>query len=92
MITLLICGFEQHRNKIAIHLNGPDLWYLNDALDVAEKDNFETIVLHYETIGPALYKIPYDVLNRLVEILQLDDAENSFQVIFEQPATLFVLG
>lgn len=67
-MKLVICTKNQCRNKQGIHLNNSDLWYLNDAFNSAERDNFETIYLHYKTIGTANYVIPYDVLTRIVEL------------------------
>lgn len=64
-IKVIICTHDQFREKQGIHLNCPDTWYLNDAIQRAEKDLFETIYCHYQTKGAAMYCIPYDMLNML---------------------------
>lgn len=67
-MKIIICTKEQFREKQGIHSLEPDLWYLNDALETAHRDNFECIYLHYLSVGCGDYAVPYDVMNRLFEL------------------------
>ena len=74
-MKIIICNNKQLKTKQGIHLNNPDSWYLNDAFQTAEKDNFEVIYLHYDSKG-ARYAIPSDVLEILfncqLEVITID--------------------
>jgi len=64
---ILICGIDQFRNNQGIHLLTPDDWYLNDALDVAERDGFQVIYAHFDTDG-LQFRISCDSLSALLRI------------------------
>lgn len=80
MIAITFCTPEQYRDVQGIHLNAPDLWYMQDALQTAERDGFATIFCHYECVGPALYKIPYNVLNLVSKL-----SRKAFKIHFTDP-------
>lgn len=66
-IQVTVCTKDQYQDIVGIHLNCPDVWYLHDAIERAHRDGFNIVFCHYQSKGPSLYLIPYDVLN----ILQL---------------------
>lgn len=71
MINIIICPNDRFKDKQGIHVFGADLWYLNDALETASRDQFETIFLHYDVVGCTNYVINSDVLNRLYALNKL---------------------
>lgn len=81
-LAITICTKDQYKDIIGIHLQSPDTHYLRDALLTAERDGFTVVFCHYETVGTARYKIPYDVLNTLVILSQ----EKLARVSFTHPA------
>lgn len=60
-LKVIICGLEQYKDKQGIHLNNPDTWYLEHAIEDAEKDMFSTIFCHYGSIS-GKYLISSDVM------------------------------
>ena len=46
----IVCGLKEAHNKIGIHRLGPiELYDIEDAIQTAERDGFETIYLHTTT-------------------------------------------
>jgi hypothetical protein len=68
-LKIVICGENQYRDLQGIHLRSPDQWYLDDAIQTAERDNFSHIYMHYEHNG-SRYRVPSDVLKSLFEYAQ----------------------
>lgn len=81
-IRLIVCGTEQNKSLQGIHLKQPDMWYLNDAIDTAQKDGFETIFLHYKSKS-SNYMIPAGILQKLLNLSF--DPEIYFEVFFQDP-------
>lgn len=69
-MRFIICTENQFKTEQGIHLMNPDTWYVNDAVQTADRDGFETIYLHYPCKGTANYIIPHDVLQLLFTELQ----------------------
>lgn len=87
-MKIYICTEDQYKTNQGIHLNHPDIWYFERAIEDAFKDGFQTIYLHYKTIGPALYQIPYDIANKLIELSYIvaDGGGREFNVFFLHPS------
>lgn len=69
-MKIIICTQEQYKAKQGIHLNCPDTWYIEDAIRTAERDMFDTIYAHYETVDGLTFKIGCGVLATLLLIAQ----------------------
>jgi hypothetical protein len=69
VIRILICTEDQFKARQGIHLMQPDTWYLEDAINVAERDLFEVIYAHYPSKGRQ-FKIGTDALATLFRIAQ----------------------
>lgn len=65
---ILICSTEQFRNAQGIHLLCPDTWYLEDSIQVAERDGFQVIYAHYET-DSLIFRISCDALAALFRLM-----------------------
>lgn len=72
MLKIYVCGTDQLKNQQGIHLIDPDLWYLQRALDDAERDMFESIFIHVPSKGQN-YRMREDVLAELFRLAALDD-------------------
>jgi hypothetical protein len=67
MVRITVCAEDQYRAAQGIHMRQPDVWYVNDALQQADRDGFEAIYFHYKANG-SLYRIPFDVLALLMDL------------------------
>lgn len=81
LLNVVVCATDQYVSKQGIHLRDPDTWYINDALQTADRDGFKTIYVHALSRGQR-YKMGCDVLNRLVQL----HAEGTICLSFANPA------
>lgn len=68
-VKLVVAQSSMDNQRIAIHLLNPDLSEIDDALDQAERDGFEVIVLHTKLTWPSKNDNSYH------EILNTDTGE-----------------
>ena len=71
MITIYVCATEALKSHQGIHLIDPDEWYLNNAIQDAERDGFSVIFVHAKSKGLS-FKLNADILNRLFELASMD--------------------
>lgn len=80
-MKIFICDMESFLDKQGIHLRDADSYYLNDAMNTAERDGFESIYLHTSRSG-LMYKLSQDVLLDLFRL----NLESDIEVIPLHPA------
>lgn len=71
MLTIIVCGTNQVKSQQGIHLNNPDLWYLDNAIQDADRDGFSYIFVHAKSNGQN-YMLSEDVLSKLFNLAGLD--------------------
>lgn len=81
-LIINICDKDQYTDIPGVHLNEPDQFYLDQAINDSISKGHSLIFCHYETAGTAKYKIPYDVLGRLVSL-----NKKAFKIVFTHPCT-----
>lgn len=73
-MKVIICTNDQYKSVQGVHLRSPDLYYLNAAIQVADRDGFECIYIHAELHG-LQYEINPDVLQELFKLTGIEKVQ-----------------